>query len=73
MCQWITCVREHWEIFAPVKNNQTDERKSKSLIHDSHSDTCDFSKVSLAFSDYLAEDNQSFKEISFSLMERMNG
>lgn len=66
-------MREHSDIFSPVKNNQTDERKSKSIIHDSHSDTCDFNKVSLAFSDYLAEDSQSFKEISFSLMERMNG
>lgn len=73
MCQWISCVSEHWETFTPVRNNQTDERKSKSIIHDSHSDTYDFNKVSLAFSDYLPEDNQSFKEISFSLMERMNG
>lgn len=70
---WISCVREHWEIFTPVKNNQTDERKRKSIIHDSHSDTCDFNKASPALSDYLAENNQSFKEISFSLMERMNG
>lgn len=55
-------MREHLEIFTPVKNNQTDERKSKSIILDS--DTCDFNKVSLAFSDYLSEDSQSFRKKS---------